>query len=405
MGMGEIRGETELSLKECYEYAVKRSETLKIGAEEVQVIEARYRQAMAMLKPQMDGVVDLGMRLQQRNGHSWRSEGFGGAGVSAQYTIFNGFRDYYLGEVQAKSRDAREQQLLRQRQSLFMDVADLYYQIVSYDRQLEVLYELDEARGQLVEELERRLDLGKSRTSELLAARVQREGSRVEVEIIQGMRDATKELLAYLTGVSADKLRLQDPGKFPEATDLRFYLANRLNRPDLLAAYSRADSAESNIKAAEADRKPRVAVGAGVGWREETDSNLDMEVVLSVEVPLFDGGLRRGRVAETQAEFRIAELEIERVSRISDSEVRTAYVQFSSASAQMFQLRDVTGLTEENYEQQKRDYELGRSSNLDVLTGLAQWQESRRRLVATDLQARASLIQLQVAAGMVPTVQ
>jgi outer membrane protein TolC len=53
----------------------------------------------------------------------------------------------------------------------------------------------------------------------------------------------------------------------------------------------------------------------------------------------------------------------------------------------------------ENFEVQNRDYELGRASQLDALTALAQWQRLERRAAAADVQARASLVRLHVAAG------
>ncbi len=54
-----------------------------------------------------------------------------------------------------------------------------------------------------------------------------------------------------------------------------------------------------------------------------------------------------------------------------------------------------------SYQEQKWDYELGRANQLDELAALAQVQRLMRRAVATDMQARVSLIRLHVAAGEV----
>ncbi len=81
--------------------------------------------------------------------------------------------------------------------------------------------------------------------------------------------------------------------------------------------------------------------------------------------------------------------------------MRLAFSDFSSNLAQWQSLGRALQVAEENYALQQDDYALGRASNLDVLSALAQVQNFRRRAVLAEMQARASLVRLHVAAGEV----
>jgi outer membrane protein len=118
-----------------------------------------------------------------------------------------------------------------------------------------------------------------------------------------------------------------------------------------------------------------------------------------VNLPIFDGGLIGAQVKENQQLVKSSQLNLSQLQRSANYDVRSAYNNFTAQAAQYFRLQEADRVQAESYRVQQEDYDLGRTSNLDVLQALSNLQQTRRRLVATEMQARASLAALQVAAG------
>jgi outer membrane protein len=390
---------------DLYRIAQQRSEALQITREEIKAAEARYWQAVSAILPQVDFTYNAELRSRVGSGgedsSGNRSRDSSGGRFRATQQIFSGFREFNLvGAGKAEAR-ALGYDWERARQVLYLDVSNVYYQILNNERDLAVLEQLSGALTERDKELDRRVGLGRSRKGDLLAGRTELAQVLVAKEQVKGLREAAKELLAYLTGIPAAQLQVADPGDFPAAPQLQAYLAHKLNRPDLLAGLQRGKASERVVAARTGEYFPTVSVEGNYYTLEAPRGDQDWNVFLTVSVPIFEGGLTTARVQESRANLRAVRLDLQRLERLADNEIRTAYVRFTAATAQLFRLREADAAAVENYRVQQEDYRIGRASNLDVLSALTQLQQVRRQLVAVDVEARAALAELQVAAGIV----
>jgi outer membrane protein len=389
--------EAPYTLIECYALALQQSEVLGIREAEWQSAEARYRRAMGARGPEIQAI---GLAQWQDEGDSdRRNDEEYHAGARATVPIFTGFR--LLREAQARRAEGEAFRLVleRSRQMLYEDVADVFYQALSLERQREVLDQLLAALQERVEELDRRVALGRSRRADLLSAQAQRADTRVTIERILGQRDAALELLAFLTGRPAASLRLEETGALPIPGEVTRYLAHAENRYDIQAAEAFAEARRRDVAAARGERNVQVDLGGAYYVWSDPDDSGDWDVTLRAELPLFDRGGRRAQVAERAGQARASELRLAEVRRSAGRDVRQAYREVISALAQWSALQEALQLTRENYETQRRDYELGRASNLDALVALAQWHNQKREEAVLEMLARAALVHLHVAAG------
>lgn len=403
-----------LTLNDIYQRALVQSETLAISEEAIRQAEARYWQALSAVLPEVNLV--FRHRIQSNPGGGSfsgdNSSGFNsGSGesrhrfdgqVQVSQTLFSGFRDYHaLGAIRADRR-AASAQVLRDRQTLFLDVSDLFHQILSQEEDLLVLRELDQALKDRVEELEERVDLGRSRTSELLAATTEYADNQASIEQLRGLIGASRELMAFLIGRPADTFVLQPDEKAPGPQQLADYLMKVGARPDIQAQEERSTSGKKQVSAARAAFWPTIDFEFNWLALEHPERDEEWNMFFTAELPLFDGGLRAGELAEAKSQDRISRLNLERLRRLAEFDVRLAYSNFTTTAAQLIRLSEADQIATQNLEAQEEDYRLGRTSNLDVLNALIRRQEVRRRFAVANFQTRANLNALHIAAGELP---
>ena len=387
-----------LDLNAAYQLALQRNETLQMTSQEIRAAEARYWQAVSAVLPH------IGLRATERLSNAplttgGRKDGFLGE-VRGSWLVFDGFRQYNLAGAEAAQKRGLTQELIRARQLLYLDVGDMYLQIIGLEKDLEVLQNLLSALNRRKGELVDRISIGRSRKSELLSTETDIAATQSEMASVRGLQGASRELFAFLIGVPASHYTLtKPPGGLPQADDLFAYLWKSGARADLQAAAEYETARQRVVSADKGAFWPSIGVEAGWTAVESPSSNEDWSVVVSAELPIFDGGFRASQLAESKANLRISQLNLTRARRLADYEVRLAYNNFISAADQYLKLSVAERTAAENHGSQQKDYELGRASNLDVLLSLTNWQQLRRQLLAADIRARSNLIALEVAAG------
>jgi outer membrane protein len=393
-----------LTLAECYRLALVRSETLAISREEIKAAEAQYWQALSALFPQVRFV--LSERIQNTAGGSVSGGSDSGGRrdriegrLTFSQTLFSGFREVNTAAALEAGKRSREEQVKRERQILYLNSADLFYQVISLENDLLVLNQIVKNLEELGRELEERVVLGRSRKGELLAAQTQLADYRTIQEQVKGGIGAARELLAFLIGVPADRFQLKETLTLPQAEKLENYLWQSGARPDIMAAAESETAARRQLSASRGEFWPTVTAVGNFLAVEDPERRQEWDILLSAEIPVFDGGLRVAQVQEREALVRSSQLSFSRARRMAESEVRQAYNTLIHSASQYVALQQALKTAQENSEVQKKDYALGRTSHLDVLNALFSYHQFARREKALEAQMQTDLVALQVAAG------
>ena len=392
----------QLDVNACYELALARNERVGVAAAEWRAAEARYRQVRDTLLPAVSLAGSAAFQPDRReagNDSASREPEQYAVRLQAEQTLYQGFRITREAEAREALGRAASWDERRVRELLYLDVADAFHQVLLYEADLALVIRLVTVLQDTAEELERRVKLGLSRKAEWLQAQTALAEARVEEETVRGYAAVARELLAFLIDQPADAWQLVNTSPFPSAPDLAAKLEQAVRRADLEAGAARAEAARKTLLAAKGARQPEVKAEAGYVLLEDPDEDREWNVLLTMELPLFDEGSRRAEVRTRMEEAQVSELNLAALRRQAASEVRTSYLTFVSTAAQKVRLQEAVEVGRSSYQEQKRDYELGRASQLDALSALAQVQRLARRASAADLLARVSLIQLHVAAG------
>ena len=84
---------------------------------------------------------------------------------------------------------------------------------------------------------------------------------------------------------------------------------------------------------------------------------------------------------------------------MSERDVRVAYEHVATARSQLESLTKLREASKRNYDSQRRDYELGIVSNLEVLQAIRQLQDAELRLARAESLVETKRLELDVAAG------
>lgn len=384
-----------LTLEACYRLALTRSETIAIQQEAIREAEGRFTQAFSGVLPR----ASFSLSERRQDSGSSSAERVPERKFVLTQPLFSGFKEFAAMVGTRAERRQRRHEKTRAEQLLLVDVSDAFYLL---RQQREDLGALELTRSVLLgrmDELTERERLGRSRPSEVASAAAQLRRIEAEIERVRGLEISARQLLEFLTGLERIEA-IADDAALPVLDHEGVYLSAAASRPDVRAAEEAARAAGAEVRVAQGDFWPDIDVESNYYTkRAGTSADVDWDVLLTVDVPLFQGGQVAGAVRETKAQARAAELAMERTRRAALLDIRDAYAQLHTALERHAALSKALAAAEENYRFQADDYTRSLVSNLDVLQALQNLQDARRDVLGAEYDAKRLYWQLKTAVG------
>jgi outer membrane protein len=354
--------------------------------------------------------------------------------VSTALNVFNGFRDRASLKAASFLRDAAGFSLEQARQRITFDVMQAYFQIV-LDHELEAVatsnYELSRSRQA---RLEGQVSVGTRSPPDLFRQRAQTATDQASVIDIDARTQT--DLVALLRRLRLEATRdyaVADPPldttALPaDSLDRTALVARALaNRPDLLAAQSRASAADAGIAQATGGYLPQVVLGASFGvftrnyeWERQNGVNLltqDQRSIgsqldsqglglftLGVAWPLFDQFQTRFDVERARATARISTLAAEdsRLQVLGD--VRQATDDYRAAVEKLRATDAGLASAQEAFDAVSARFDVGLGIFLDVQAAQTALSEAKaqRAAAAVNLVLRRQVLRFVTGTPLMP---
>ena len=267
-----------LTLQETLARADRVSTEVLVATDSLRVSASRVLEAYGAFLPaastgayalESQGNTLLASTALQPTQVGWYSSAFQ---VSTALNIFNGFRDRAFLKSSRFLNDAASFSLEQARQHITFDVLQSYFQVV-LDHELVAVAasNLDLSRSRQAR-LEGQVQIGTRSPPDLFRQRAQTAADEASVIDIQA-REQT-DLVSLLRRIRLEATRdyavevppLDTAALPPDSLDRTKLIARALaQRPDLLAAQSRASAADANIQRATGGYLPQVVAGASFG--------------------------------------------------------------------------------------------------------------------------------------------
>ncbi len=395
----------QLTLKQCVDLAAHQSEQLQMSAEDIIQAREHIRQATAGILPTIEWnwthlIQDSDNESASGSDtNSSQSRRRTDSKFSARQPLFYGFREFSARSAFKAQTEKEKFEYTREKVELIGLTAESFFLVVLAETERKNLLTLIKLTQDRIKELDGRVNLGKSRNSEVISAESQLASLQADLANTDAQIAVSRDNLGFLVGQDVSNTLLVDvmPAPNPMEDDKNLIIFIN-NRSDIKALQETVIARRYGVRVARSGFSPRADVsGNYYTQRPGSKENIDWDVLFNVDVPLFQGGEVVSLSREASSLLRQAELDLERLTRQVGSEIRQARVNLNSAISQSKILEVAFDKSRQSYQLQVREYRLGLVNNLDVLQAMNTMQAAKERLDQAQLQSKLNWLRLQIA--------
>jgi outer membrane protein len=244
---------------------------------------------------------------------------------------------------------------------------------------------------------------------EVTRAKVQLSNEKQRLLMAQNERTKAYLQLLRAMGLSlATDLELTDKLSYEptEAISLEQAQAEALkNRPDIKAQADHEAAARLNANAVKLERLPSLVAYADYGTTGVNGDTVSLlptrDYGFALRVPIFDGGRRDARRAESASQFRQERVRTNDLREQIELDIRTALDSLHSAEEQLKVAEEGLTLSDSELTQARRRYEAGFASNIEVTDAQTRLERARDNRIAALFSYNVARIDLGRAMGNV----
>jgi outer membrane protein TolC len=174
------------------------------------------------------------------------------------------------------------------------------------------------------------------------------------------------------------------------------------NRPELRIAELQVTLNDYERRAARAELLPSLEFVGDCGVSGITPTNTALptrRVAVQLNVPIFNGGLTRGRITAAASRQRQAELRLSSIRGQVEEDVRLALSTLPTAADQVRAADQAVTLAERELTMARDRFRTGVADNIEVITAQAALSNAREAQVAALAQYNAARLNLAAALG------
>jgi outer membrane protein len=316
--------------------------------------------------------------------------------LSVKWLLFD------FGERAASVRVAREELLVANlgfnasHQKLVFDVSRYYYTYNNQRDAVRVAQSALDTASAVNDAVEARFKTGLATQPEVLQAKQQLAQSRFDLQKALGSQTDSRVDLLIGIGLSPSvKIQIADDFFGSVQTDVEAPLNELVqhalvNRPDMVAAIANIRAKEARISEIKASYYPKISSLASVGYGQERLSLSHTNTFdagaptfgagLAVELPIFDGFLRRHQLEAAQSALGEANNQLQQSSDRTEREVWQAYTDLHTAVSSETAADALVKASQDAYDSVISSYKVGLSTYTELVTNETRLTNSRNAL-------------------------
>lgn len=393
-----------LSLEEALLLANRRNETLSLQGElYVQALIAKQR-AFAAFLPTITLAPAVTYTQKPSSSSAFTQKQFvTDVPVVGSANLFNGFQDIAALKGAGFTVEQRKWQLLDMQQTIFLDVAQTYYSVLSNERSVLVLTNSVLVQHANVENMQAQQRVGVARPLDVAQAEAQEASTRAQLVSAQQNVENARIMLAYLIDAPVDRAVLVDRLDVPKPliSEAQALATARIARQDLISTREGVESARQAVTSALGQYYPSVSLQLDYFLHKESIPTVsEWSGFLDVSLPLFDSGIIYANVRQAWSNLRSARLTELSTLRQADEQVRTGIENVVASEATVKELITEVSAAHDAYYQAQQSYNAGLATYLDELTALNQLLTAQLSLASEEFSYKVFYLDLLRAMGV-----
>lgn len=341
---------------------------------------------------------------QTYNGHQWT--------ISASQAVFN--YQAWSSVQQAKASVKASQAVFNDAaQDLILRVARAYFSILLSNDTLDFAEAKKRANARQLEEAQQRFDVGLAAITSVYEARAAYDRSVAEVIAARNAQINQSENLRKLTNQVYDHIAALRDGKIPlhrpEPDNAEDWISAGLRQNyKLLSAKYSMEAARDNIKVQASSGWPSLAIQSNTFQQnnqvvnssvflpsKQTSSN----VVLSLNYPLFQGGLIESKTRQAQHNYRTTGEQFEQAYRDVIVNSRISFNTIIDGNSKVEADRRTVESQRNSLESTEAQFQVGTRTMVDVVNAQQKLFEAQRQLAEDQYNLIYALLLLKYYAG------
>ena len=423
---GAQRGPLELSLRRAVEIAISPEGNMNVvlAGEALKQARDRSLESRASLLPDLESSVTYENRTTNLAALGFRVEipAFLGISIPTFAGPFNTFDARVSGtqsvfdysaikrwQASKTGVSAAKQDVETTQERVAAQVARAYLAAVKADTDVETAHANVELALALLKQAENEKAAGTGTGIEITRAKVQLANDRQRLLEAQNARHAADLRLLKAMSMRLDtELKLTDRMAYvpvePETLEQARKAALE-GRPDWKAQQEREANARISASAVKMERVPSVAAFADYGsLGTGLDNALPTRTYgVSVRVPVFDGGRRDARRAESASAYRAEKARTNDLKEQIELDVRLALDDLQAADDEVKVAQEGLGLAENELAQARRRYDAGVATGVEVTDAQTRLERAKENSTSAVYNFNVARIDLAQAMGRVRT--
>lgn len=395
-----------LSLDSCRKMALSQSESL-------QQAENKYRQscldnkiASAAMLPKIEASATgtyvfpdmdmMGMDLRMRGTYM--------AGITLAQPLYAGGKIMTGKKLARLGMEIAGEQKRMTEMDVLVEADNAYWTLIAVRQKVQMLQSYKEQMDSLFAQVSTAVEAGLSTDNELLRIEASKSDISYQLQKAENGEELCRLSLCRITGIDADAaLELTDTIVRIEAPVM---LAAEIDqRPELKLLEHQVEASRRQIQMSKADMLPTVGLAAGytyygniklnsmvdagngtmVPYSQEFRDGLGA-VMLSVKIPIFEWGANLRKVKKAKIDFRNAELELGKNSRLMTLEVQSAMNNLYDCYRLIKTAETGLRHAEENLRVTGNKYAVAMAPLSDLLDAQSQWKQAKSNLIEAQTQ-------------------
>lgn len=394
-----VMAQKQWTLQECLDYAMANNITLKKQQLKQQSAMEDLKGAKGALLPSVTASTSQNVGYQP-----WKDSGIatvtngvvntevtksyynGSYNLSAQWTVWNGGRNYNTVKLNKLTEQQAELSAQETANSIQESIAQLYSQILYLTENVKVNEKMLETSKKNEERGKEMVNVGKMSKADLAQLTSQRandEYSIVESKTsLMNYKLQLKQLLEITDEQDFDVAipEISDESIFSPIPSLQsVYEEALLNRPEIERLQLAVKSSDVSLRIAKAGWLPNVSVNGGVttstnslnstGWGDQMKTNVNSSIGLGVSVPIYDGRSTKTAVNKAKIQQLQAQLDLQDQQKTLYTNIQRYWINATNNQEKYRAATSSVESAQQSYDLLSEQFRLGLKNIVELMTG------------------------------------
>ncbi|HND46858.1 MAG TPA: TolC family protein [Chitinophagales bacterium] len=400
--------------EEAVAYAVSKNFDIVLAKNDAEVAKVLNNKASAGMLPKINlntgDVFNLNNLNQkfasgQNVKQNWVAVNSLNAGVSMDWTIFDGMKMFATKDRLAALQSLGEIQLKNQIQDVAAQTLNAYYNIVRQKQQIKAAKELIGISEERVNLSQKKLDVGYSDKTPLLQAKVDLSTQQINILKQETLLEQAKINLNQIIGRNADEpFDVIDNIEVNYQPNLQTIRDTTTSTNYLLAAAKKnIEIAQFQRKEINAQRLPQINFTSGYNFVQNNNKAgfqlfnrvYGPSVGVSAKIPIFNGGMVKKDLQAASINIAKQQIQYDKLKHDIDAGIVKAYKDFE-LSEKMLQLNEENvQIAAENVQITMERYRLNQSTSLDIKQAQSSYEDALYNVILARYNSKVAEIELK----------